>query len=832
MALSRRLAAGLLCLLSLFVYLPQSGAQTQTPQRPIRAVVEQWERTFNAITLEIDRGQISPERALELKARLIEIEKEAVKVRTNAETALKPVKVQLEALGPAPAEGEPAETQEIADQRNKIVDDIAAYEARTKQADLAATKVKDLGLQINAMTLERTIQRLLQSYPIPIVPGTIAVAVPEFFEALAVRTKAPAAWWRSLSEDQRQSVLTRVATYLIPAIVFAWLLRRALLRFFGRDRAIQHPTYARRLTGAVAEGLAHGIVPSFIMAAVLLRARSEATLMSGLLAEMVVAGCGVAIMIVLAWALPRAVLAPDLPAWRMLPFPADHARIIGRRIVYLAAVFAADNFLAASSQDIVPTDELRSLYLFVFGTMEATGILLLTQGWLWRWEEAELAAAPATDEAPPKTGNWGFWTSLKRIIGLFALAAVAAATFGYVNLSRYVIENLVVSGMAIGILFLLRGVIREAIGAALRSRVMQDTLAIPHKSRNRYKFWLRAALNVAIQLGGLVLLMIVWGVPADDIYAWARGVLQGFTIGSVTISLSEIFIAVLIFIAAMVSTRAIQRALTERVFPQTNLDVGIQNSLSSGLGYLGLAIAAMLAISAIGLDLSNVALIAGALSVGIGFGLQAIINNFVSGLILLIERPIKVGDWIVVGAYEGTVKRINVRATEIETFQRASIIVPNSELISGAVTNWTHKDSYGRVEIPIGVAYGSDVQQAMAILRKCLDDHPEILAWPEPNVLFRRFGESSLDFEARGFIANVTLRIIVISQLCVAIDQAFREAEIEIPFPQRDLHIRSAEGLSMEARQRAAADGTAPPSPAAPGKDGGDRTGSTTGPDD
>jgi potassium efflux system protein len=208
--------------------------------------------------------------------------------------------------------------------------------------------------------------------------------------------------------------------------------------------------------------------------------------------------------------------------------------------------------------------------------------------------------------------------------------------------------------------------------------------------------------------------------------------------------------------------------------------------------YVGLAIALLLAIAAVGVDLSNIAIIAGALSVGIGFGLQNIVNNFVSGLILLIERPVKVGDWILVGNYEGYVKQINVRATEIETFQRAAIIVPNSEIISGAVTNWTYKDSYGRAEVKVGVAYGSDVDKVMQILLDCLHKHEAVLDHPAPYVLFKGFGDSSLDFEARGYIGDVAWRIFIESELRVAINRAFAEAGIEIPFPQRDLHLRSA----------------------------------------
>ena len=235
----------------------------------------------------------------------------------------------------------------------------------------------------------------------------------------------------------------------------------------------------------------------------------------------------------------------------------------------------------------------------------------------------------------------------------------------------------------------------------------------------------------------------------------------------------------------------LQRALNEKVFPRTRFDIGVRHSLSMALGYVGFAIAALIGINALGLDLSNLAIIAGALSVGIGFGLQAIVNNFVSGLILLVERPVKVGDWVIIGAHEGTVKRISVRATEIETFDRQSVIIPNSELISSAVGNWTHKDRLCRVIIDIGVAYGSDTSEVREILLRCASENSHVLKQPAPYVVFRNFGDSSLDFQLRCFLSDVDYFLVVPSELRFAIDEAFRQANIEIPFPQRDLHVRS-----------------------------------------
>lgn len=798
--------------LSLFVcgWLAASvPADAQDPRKPFATTLDQWNRSLDGFSQELDRPNLPDARVENIRRSLDAIEAEAREIKSAAGAAVQPLKVQLESLGPAPQEGEPEEDPQVAEQRKKLQEDIASYEGRIKQADLALTRALELREKIAAQRLEQSIEAMFESYPLPVAPSTLAEAGPDLVAVLGAIAREPGAWWSSLSPAQQgQTPILRLATVILIALVVAGLLRRAVLRWFGRNPAIQEPTYARRLIAAIAEALAYGIVPAAILGAFYYRATSGQGLITGRFAELVAAFCAVTIMFVLAWALTHAVLAPNVPQWRLVGVTAANARRITRRITCLAAVFAVDIFFVVSVREMNVSAELISVYTFVVKTLEAIVILSLVESALWRVEVKETPEAAAGDVSSTEVsapGFWAFWTTLRRVVGLIAIAVIGAALLGYTNFSSYMAESLVFSGMAVATLFIIRSFGREIIGMALRSSLMQDKLALPHKVRSRYKFWLRMILDLAIYLAGALAVLVTWGVPAPAIFEWSARVLQEFKIGNVTISLTDILIGIFIFIVALLLTRAAQRVLTDRVFPQIELDAGVSNSLASGVGYIGIAIAAALAISAIGLDLSNIALIAGALSVGIGFGLQNVVNNFVSGLILLIERPIKVGDWIVVGGYEGFVKRINVRATEIETFQRASVIVPNSELVSGSVTNWTHKDRYGRVEVPVGVAYGSDVEKVMALIKQCFAEHEEILAWPEPFVLFRGFGDSSLDFEGRGYIGNVALRVAVGSDLCVAIERAFREADVEIPFPQRDLHVRTAPGLEAFLAGRASA---------------------------
>ncbi len=288
--------------------------------------------------------------------------------------------------------------------------------------------------------------------------------------------------------------------------------------------------------------------------------------------------------------------------------------------------------------------------------------------------------------------------------------------------------------------------------------------------------------------------MLQWGFSGADIREWLTRLLFGIEIGQFRLSLVRVLAGIVLFIALLLVTRLFQRWLRDRAH-SSQLDPGIANSIDTVSGYVGIAIAAMVAISYAGFDVTNLAIVAGALSVGIGFGLQSIVNNFVSGLILLIERPIKVGDRIVVGDQQGLVRRISVRATEVETFDRASLIIPNSELITGRVLNWTHRDSLGAVNVKIGVVHGSDPARVMAILLKCAEDHPQVLRTPAPSSVLEGFGDNALLFNLRVSLPDIDKAAGVQSDLRIAMLKALGDAGIDIPFGQVDVNLRTTEGV-------------------------------------
>ena len=301
-------------------------------------------------------------------------------------------------------------------------------------------------------------------------------------------------------------------------------------------------------------------------------------------------------------------------------------------------------------------------------------------------------------------------------------------------------------------------------------------------------YWAAAAVDILIALLTLRVLLQLLDIPRAQIDYWTGLALGDIQVGNAVISLPNILLAILVLAAGLFGSSRLRRWLGKRVLPQSGMEIGLRTSIAAGAGYLGMVLAFLAAIATAGISLSSVAIVAGALSVGMGFGLRTVVENFVAGLLMLIERPIRVGDWVVIGDTEGTVRRISVRATEIETFDSASVVVPNSLFVSSPVTNWTLQNRRGRIRLKLGVGYASDPKEVQAALLECARANRQVAAYPAPQALFTDFGDSALMFELRCYVRDVDNFPTVRSDLLTAIEKALRERGIDVPFPQQVVH--------------------------------------------
>ena len=388
------------------------------------------------------------------------------------------------------------------------------------------------------------------------------------------------------------------------------------------------------------------------------------------------------------------------------------------------------------------------------------------------------------------------WVS--RLVNLILLLTLISEWLGYINLSFAVRAGVIVTFILL-ILFFGATKIFQLIfnsldqGSNKLSVRIRKKIGVEGGSFIPGLIWIRLTISVVLWGAFFMLLVNIWDFDGGFLTQLKNYIVNGFELGDYRIIPVKIIWAVVLFSALLVVSGWIKCQLEKQWLEVFNINSGARDAVVTISGYIMFLIAVLIGLSAAGFDFGNIAIIAGALSVGIGFGLQNIVNNFVSGLILLFERPIRKGDWVEVGTTAGYVKNIQIRSTLIRTFDNSDVIVPNSELISNQVTNWMLSSKKGRAIVPVGVAYGSDVEKVKEILLHIAADNDKLIhgdnRW-SPNVLFRAFGASSLDFELRVFLKEVSGRLGVISDLNFAINKAFKEASIEIPFPQQDVYVR------------------------------------------
>ena len=400
----------------------------------------------------------------------------------------------------------------------------------------------------------------------------------------------------------------------------------------------------------------------------------------------------------------------------------------------------------------LPIEALMALHLFRIGT-------------------TFLNRAPKADVAVTGPDPLNFRRSALHLVGqaslALALISVALALLGFAAAAQGLIYPFVMTLGLIGLVILAQGLVFDIYTVVMRTDEAGRDALIP------------VLLGFCLILVALPVAALIWGARQQDLNeVWAR-FREGFAVGETQISPTDFVTFVVVFVLGYMITRLVQSTLKTTVLPKTRIDPGGQNAVVSGIGYIGVFLAAVMAITTAGIDLSNLAIVAGALSVGIGFGLQNIVSNFVAGIILLIERPISEGDWIEVGGKMGYVRDISVRSTRIETFDRTNVIIPNADLVSGQVTNWTRGNAVGRVTLPVAVMFGPDVDRIMGILREIAEAHPMVLLVPPPVVVLMGFAADAMNFEIRAVVRDINFGLNVRSEMNAAIARRFYDEGVE-----------------------------------------------------
>jgi small-conductance mechanosensitive channel len=678
---------------------------------------------------------------------------------------------QIKALGPKP-EGDTTEPEDIANLRVHLEEQLNSLRVPRIISEEAYSRANGLISEIDQILRARQKKEFFEQGPSPINPaywGPAWVDVKEAVQGLVNETIT-----NLRSDVVREQIRARGLA------IFILLVISAVLLIFGKRWSELGGDYLRLLGGAGTG------VWSFVI-----------SLLRILLPWIGVVAVVTAISLTGVPGLRGSLLLQNVPYWAAIVFFYDW---IGRQVYVIGASQGFKRLSAARITELRVYIDLLALMLvlhelaFLFERIENISdatravvsfpVIVATALLLLRVRQIRTTDGPPDQAASTRSAGFSQLVEfLRRALFLLGIMSPLLAIFGYTNAAEAIVFPAVKTLVLIGALVILQRFISQIYGWVTgQGEAAGDSL-------------FSVLVGFALAILALPILAIYWGARETDLLeAWSR-LLLGFDIGGVTISPSNFLTFVAVFAIGYTLTRLLQSGLRNSLLPKTNIDPGGQNAIVAGSGYVGIFLAALVAIMVAGFDLSSLAIVAGALSVGIGFGLQTIVSNFVSGIILLVERPISKGDWIDVNGMMGYVKDISVRSTRVETFDRTDVIVPNSDLISGVVTNYTRGNTIGRVIVPVGVAYGTDTRLVETILGEIANSHPMVLANPAPSVVFQGFGADSLDFEIRAILRDVNWVLSVKSDMNHEINRRFSEAGIEIPFAQRDVWLRNPETL-------------------------------------
>jgi potassium efflux system protein len=667
---------------------------------------------------------------------------------------------RLKELGPAPAKDAPAESPEIASQRKELTEQFNDVDGELKQARVLTVRTGQLG--------DRVAQKRHALYANELFARSPSVLDPTFwtdvYRALPIELRSIEALLDAWSEHHTRPRWAAAALIIIIVIAVAFALTRWWL-----PRLIGEPSNTRSAKAwaalwvfawfAIRMPLAGFAALLALTTFGLLTVRLE-QIAQGIVAGMAAAAFGHGVA--------RGLLAPEHPHRRLVQEDDETASCFCNHLVWSSRALGLLIVLQVVHKTLFAPLIITVATNALFAAVTAAFLLhlVIRLGRIKKNRGDALIAAA-----------WAHPLGL-----LMALLIVVALVAGYAGVAAFISLRVIVAAAVFGALFLLLVITQTLFGSineqTAKGQMLAESLGINARTLGLSGSLLSALIRVLLIVSAFLLIIGPWEVSTADLFDTVRNIPFGFKIGEIRVSFQAILAAIVVLVLLLVVVRLMQRWLERELLPRTALEPSLQLSIVTIFGYVGAITAIAFALTGLGFDLQKIALIAGALSVGIGFGLQSIVSNFVSGLILLTERPIRVGDSIVVKGEEGWVRRVRVRATEIETFDRASVIIPNSEFITGVVKNWTRANRLGRIVIKVGVGYETDPDRVRDILTDIANAHPQVVQTPPPAAFLVAFGETALEFELRCVVAEVEKGLSVRSDLHYAIIQKFREAGI------------------------------------------------------
>ncbi len=753
-------------------------SQPSENQEQLGTTVQGLADKLAGIEKRIDVARPSQTQLVQLATEVAPLASEAQALVERLTPRVTAMKARLDQLGPKPEKGE---SPDISRERDTLDASFTQNDGLFKRTKVLAVKAQQDATYIAKRQRTLFATSLFQRSASLLNPPLWFAVMRETPGNIADIGRLFDQWLSAFNRDLTGGRLVTFWAIVLGVVVLYWPLTWAARRFMARETRIDAPDRWRKIVGACWTSLTVAGLMIAVMYAVAYVFSFVALADTRFTPIYDALQWGV-IHIALAAGLSRGLLAPGRSKWRLVNLDGVTADKLVRVAIGVALIVSLSRLIEALNEVIYASYEFSVAVRGVGALLVAAGLALALVD-LGDDPEADnpdaAADAPGAEVATP-TQRRDIYGLVRTLAWTLILVITVAVLAGYVYFASFLVEQMSLIAIVAVVLYLVVCLTDEscALGFQPTSRVGRNlvhTVGLRRETLDQLPVVLSGAARLA--LFGIALLVVAapWGMQSTDLSSNLEAIFFGFKVGDFTVSLEGIAVALISFLIILAATRGIQNWLEDRYLPTTRLDAGLRNSIKTSLGYLGLVIALAVAAGDLGLDFQKLAIVAGALSVGIGFGLQSIVNNFVSGLILLWERAVRVGDWVIVGADQGYVRKINVRSTEIETFDRAAVIVPNSNLVSGVVKNLMRADRVGRLQIELTVHATADPEKVRDVLLAITGDNEAVLSLPSPSVRFTNLTASAMTFDLYCYVADVEASARTKSDLYFEICRRFRK---------------------------------------------------------
>lgn len=781
-----------------------SSAETtiQTDLKEETVDVAQIDKDLKKINEDLQSHSLSQNKTQEHIKELNAYHTQLTSLKVKDTEELNGLSKKISALAALTAEGE-SEPEEIAKQRQEFTKRSDEIKARIASADLALEQIDEINSSIIKMRNQQLMEQIMVKRESILNIQNFWKSIVSFSSFLYEVCASPYEWYQKFSPDQREAILQQLLIFGFVAVIgivlagwVSWLIRRK----WGYQ-AGEKPNYMQKIYAAFVTLFARGIMPSVLAGALWFWLHVHQAVFSGAFGLTLRVGLLYLLYLFLSSAVVLVLFAPQHPKWRLIEVNDDKATSLSFALIFSITIICVFSYFQVLAIRLEYSDDIVFSLKLLSNCVKAGCIILIANRALYNnraLTDEELKKSLENDSDADIQGL-SLSSKISLLISGLTLVVLGFSLFGYILFSEYVYNRFISSVLIIGVFYIIQKALTVLFRQFVSLKIWLKDFHITKKQTDKAVLWFGLIITPVLYCLCAIILLAVWGISVDILLHNVKKFLMGFDIGGMHVSIVSIFLGIVFFFISLFIVRMIKNSLLNGKLSKIDMDIGVRNSLAAGIGFVGIVISCLIGITVMGGSLKGLAIMAGALSIGAGLGLQNIVNNFVSGFILLFERPIKIGDWVIINDFEGTVKQINIRSTVIETFNKADVIIPNASILSNNLVNMTYKNKSARIDIDVGVGYESDIDLVKEVLLDIATHTKNILSSPEPVVAFVEMADSSLNFQLRCYTQDVFNKVNISNSIRENIIKRFREENINIPFPQRVVYLHT-ENQPVEVR--------------------------------